>query len=189
MSQKPHARSRRKVVSNAVKTAMSVGRSKSQWVLPAIVAACIGSVGVALLSQYFFDMQPCPWCVLQRAIFLTIALVCAWALIWRNTVGRMSLCSLAFLLALSGIASALWQHFKAAVSISCNFTLADKIITASRLDRLLPGVFAPRSGCADAKVNLLGIPYEFWSLALFFLIAGALAWIIAALNRTWLGER
>jgi hypothetical protein len=31
--------------------------------------------------------------------------------------------------------------------------------------------------------------YEFWSLALFFLIAGALVWNLAALPRTWLDER
>ena len=39
------------------------------------------------------------------------------------------------LLALSGIAAALWQHFVAAKSASCNLTLADKIISGLRLDR------------------------------------------------------
>jgi disulfide bond formation protein DsbB len=33
-------------------------------------------VGGALVSQHVFDMQPCPWCVLQRLIFVAIALVC-----------------------------------------------------------------------------------------------------------------
>ena len=33
---------------------------------------CFGSVGVALISQYVYDMQPCAWCVFQRLLFLLI---------------------------------------------------------------------------------------------------------------------
>ena len=35
-------------------------------------------------------------------------------------------------------------------------------------------IFQPRASCADAAVKLLGVPYEFWSLALFVL-TGVLA--------------
>ena len=82
---------------------------------------------------------------------------------------------MAVLLALSGVAAALWQHFKAASSVSCNLTLADKILSGLQLDRLLPDVFEPRASCADAAVNLLGVPYDFWSLALFVLVMLAAA--------------
>jgi len=46
-------------------------------------------------------------------------------------------------------------------------TLADKIISAMKLDTLLPSVFSATASCADAAVNLLGVPYAFWSLGLF----------------------
>jgi disulfide bond formation protein DsbB len=36
---------------------------------------------------------------------------------------------------------------------------------------LLPEIFQPRASCADAAVKLLGLPYEFWSLGLFALLA------------------
>jgi len=39
------------------------------------------------------------------------------------------------------------------------------------LSSLVPDIFAPRATCADAAVNLLGIPYDFWSLALFAIVA------------------
>ena len=61
----------------------------------------------------------------------------------------------------------LWQHFVAARSASCNLTLADRIVNATGLDALLPDVFEARASCADAAVVLLGVPYEFWSGALF----------------------
>ena len=131
----------------------------------------LGAVGAALVTQYHFDMQPCPWCVLQRAIFVAIAIASLIGLLLRVPAGRIAASSLMAVLALCGVAAALWQHFVAAASASCNLTLADKIISRwLQLDSLLPDAFEPRASCADAAANLLGVPYEFWSLALFALM-------------------
>ncbi len=73
-------------------------------------------------------------------------------------------------LSLAGVAAALWQHFVAATSDSCKLTLAERIISGLGLDGSLPEVFQPRASCADAAAKLLGVPYEFWSLALFVLM-------------------
>jgi protein dithiol:quinone oxidoreductase len=147
-------------------------RDNTTTLLAGTALVCIGAVAAALASQHVFDMQPCPWCVLQRVIFLAIALACGVGLLWRSKAGRVVSTGLALLLAASGIAAALWQHFQAAAAASCNLTLADKIVSGFlQLDSLLPDVFAPRASCADAAVNLLGVPYDFWSLALFSAIA------------------
>jgi disulfide bond formation protein DsbB len=87
------------------------------------------------------------------------------------------------LLALAGVAAALWQHFVAAASSSCKRTLADRIVSGLQLDALAPEVFAPRASCAEAAVDLLGLPYEFWSLALFSLLAAAAFALLAGLRR------
>ena len=132
----------------------------------------LGAVGAALVSQHVFGMQPCPWCVLQRVIFLAIAIACGLGLIWRSAIGRVTSVGLALSLALCGVAAALWQHFQAASSASCSLTLADKIVSGwLALDSLWPDVFSARASCADAAINLLGVPYDFWSLALFVLLA------------------
>ena len=136
----------------------------------------LAAVGAALVSQHVFGMQPCPWCVLQRVIFLGVAIACGIGLVWRSVAGRFAAGTLGLLLALCGVAAALWQHFQAAASASCNLTLADRIVSGwLGLDSLLPDVFSARASCADAAVNLLGVPYDFWSLALFVLLAAALA--------------
>ena len=159
---------------------MSVSAASSRIANPTVLLAgtalgCLGAVAAALISQHVFDMQPCPWCVLQRVIYLAIALACGIGLLWRSRVGRVVSIALALLLAVSGIAAALWQHFQAAASASCNLTLADKIVSGwLQLDSLLPDVFSPRASCADAAVNLLGVPYDFWSLALFVAIDAVL---------------
>ena len=139
-----------------------------------IALSCVAAVSAALVSQHVFNMQPCPWCALQRLILLAIAAVCLLAGVVGRS-GRRIGGAVALLLALSGVMAALWQHFKAASSVSCNLTLADKILSGLQLDRALPDVFEPRASCADAAVNLLGVPYDFWSLGLFVLVALAAA--------------
>lgn len=140
-----------------------------------MAAASVAAVGAALVSQHAFGMEPCPWCVLQRAIFLAIALACALGVALQFAVNRRAGQAVggagALLLSLCGMAAALWQHFVAAASASCNLTLADQIIGALKLDSLAPEVFSARASCADAAVDLLGVPYEFWSLALYVLLA------------------
>lgn len=150
--------------------------------LPALAAAAIAAVALALVSQHVYDMQPCPWCVLQRLVFVLIALVAlagwAAAALVRTPRGRPSppvraAGVLLALLATAGIAAALWQHFVAAASTSCTLTMADRIVAATGLDQRFPEVFVAYASCAEAKVNLLGVPYEFWSGALFGLMGAA----------------
>jgi protein dithiol:quinone oxidoreductase len=128
------------------------------------------AVALALVSQHVFDMQPCPWCVLQRLIFVVIGIVCLVALAAPRAGGAVVL-----LLSVSGVAAALWQHFVAASSDSCDLTLADRIMSGLGLDGLAPEVFQARASCAEAAVSMLGVPYEVYSLALFVVLA-ALGW-------------
>lgn len=144
-------------------------RSRTQvarWLL-VIAALSVTAMAAALVSQHVFDMPPCPWCVLQRAIYLTIAAVCLIGAALAVPLARRAAGALALLLALSGAASALYQHLVAARSASCNLTFADKVMSALGLDSILPWLFQVYASCADAAVSMLGVPYAYWSLALF----------------------
>jgi disulfide bond formation protein DsbB len=133
--------------------------------LAGMAVLSIAAVGAALVSQHVYGMEPCPWCILQRVIFLAIALVCLVGFVSTRIAGVLAL-----VLSLCGIGAALWQHFKAASSTSCALTAADQIVIALKLDSLWPDVFLARASCADAAVDLMGAPYEFWSLALFVVL-------------------
>ena len=145
------------------------------------LALSIGAVGAALVTQHVFDMQPCPWCVLQRLIFVALALVAVLGLLWTSRLGRRVAAVIGVALAALGVAAALWQHAVAAKSASCNLTLADRIVSGLQLDALLPPVFAATASCAEAAVQLFGVPYEYWSLALFGLLG--LSLVMALLRR------
>jgi len=147
--------------------------------LAAVAAVAVASVGAALLSQHVFGMMPCPWCVLQRLIFLLVATAALLGVAWRSIAGQRVAAAGILLTALLGVAAALWQHFVATSSASCNLTLADRILSALTLDARFPEVFAAYASCADAKVNLFGLPYEFWSLGLFVALGGVGAWLLA----------
>ena len=138
--------------------------------LLAAFVVSLAAVGAALVSQHVYDMQPCPWCVLQRVIFVAIAAAALPGLLIRRPWARRTSGVLVGLLALCGMAAALWQHFVAASSTSCNLTLADRIVGGLGLDGLWPEVFAAYASCADAAVKLVGVSYEFYSLALYALL-------------------
>lgn len=133
------------------------------------------AVGAAYYTQHAWDMQPCPWCVLQRLIFVAIAAVALLALLWPRG-GAVAVGALA----LGGLASATWQHFVAASAESCDLTLADRIMAATGLDGRFPEVFMAMASCADAKVDLFGLPYEAWSGALFAAVLLAMIVVIRA---------
>jgi disulfide bond formation protein DsbB len=138
--------------------------------LAGMVAVPVGAVGSALFTQHGLGMMPCPWCVLQRLIFLTVAAAALLGLLLPGARGRRSGAALALVLALAGVAAALWHHFVASLSVSCNQTLADRIMGFTGLDSALPEVFAAYASCGD-KATLLGQPYEFYSLTLFALLS------------------
>jgi disulfide bond formation protein DsbB len=138
----------------------------ARWLL-AIAALSVAGVAAALVSQHVFDMPPCPWCVLQRAIYLAIAAVCLIGVALPVPLARRGAGVLALLLALSGAAASLYQELVAAKSASCNLTFADKVMSALGLDSILPWLFQVYASCADAAVAVLGVPYSYWSLALF----------------------
>ena len=135
--------------------------------LLAAVLVPLAAVAAALVSQHVYDMQPCPWCVLQRVVFVAIALAALPGLLVNRIGVRRASAAAVLTLSLCGVAAALWQHFVAASSVSCNMTLADRIVGGLGLDGLAPQVFAAYASCADAAVKIAGISYEFYSLALF----------------------
>jgi disulfide bond formation protein DsbB len=136
-----------------------------------MAAACVVALGLALLAQYVWDMRPCPWCVLQRAMFAVIALLSAAGALARGRAVRVPLAAVTLLLALGGVGAAVWQHNVAAQTLSCDLTFADKVVSALKLDSTLPSVFSATASCAEASVSVLGVPFAYWSLALFVLLA------------------
>jgi len=144
-------------------------------VLVAVGLMSLAAVGLAAIAQYAFDMQPCPWCVLQRFIYIVVGVLALVAAALPG-LGRRLFIVLALLGSLCGLASALWQQLHAVNEASCAMTLADRIMTGLHLDSLLPQLFTAYASCADAAVSVLGIPFAVWSCLLYVILALLLVW-------------
>ena len=151
--------------------------------LASIAVASVAAVVFALIAQHGFGVKPCPWCVLQRGIFLIIAAVAGVGWLMKSSAGaRKAALLLILLIAVGGIAAAVFQHEVAANLESCAMTFADRTITALNLEERLPYVFMVTASCAQAAAyRLLGLPYEVWSGLVF--AAMALASLIALRTR------
>ena len=151
----------------------------NQTLLRTIALVSFLAVFIALVSQHAFDMRPCAWCVFQRLIFLIIGIVSALASL-APKAGLHRIAGLTTLaLSLGGIVSAWYQYTVAAQLFSCDRTFADRFMVESGLDATLPWLFGIFATCMDARVNLLGIEYALWSLALFVLLAFASLFVAA----------
>ena len=152
-------------------------RVRIPQVLTIVALLAIAAVATAVTAQYVFDMQPCPWCVLQRFIYIVVAVLALAGALLSSAARRVAI-GLALLGALSGIASALWQQLAAVNENSCDLSLAERITTGLHLDRLLPQLFIAYASCADAAVSVLHIPFAVWSCAMYVILALLLTWTL-----------
>lgn len=151
--------------------------------LAGMAVASFAGVGIALIAQHQFGVKPCPWCVLQRGIFLLIGTVSllGWLMQARRALRQAALVAV-LLLCAAGLTAAVFQHEVASQSATCAMGLADRIVTVLNLEELWPTVFMITANCAEAAAyRLIGLPYEVWSGLLF---AG-----MAALGLVALGKR
>ena len=158
-------------------------RIRIPQVLLIIGVLAFGAVGLAVLAQYAFDMQPCPWCVFQRLVYIVVGVLALLGALLSGTARRIAI-GLALLGTFCGIASALWQQLAAVNENSCDLSVAEKVIGKLQLDRLLPQLFEARTSCADAAVSVLHIPFAVWSCAMYVMLALLLAWALRTALRS-----
>lgn len=151
--------------------------------LAVVFIASLAAVAAALVAQHAFGVKPCPWCVMQRGVFLLVAAVAGltWLLKGVRPVRSAGLI-LIMLLGAAGVAAAAFQHQVASKLASCDMTLADRLLTALDLENLLPSVFMVTASCSEAAAyRLIGLPYEVWSGLLF--VAISIASLVALKKR------
>jgi disulfide bond formation protein DsbB len=141
-----------------------------------IAAVSIALVGAALYLQHVKDMLPCPLCVIQRYLFLGIAI---FSLIGAFAGKIKSLAALALLCALGGL-GVVGKHLYvlAHPGFSCGIdpmeTALNKIPTAT----LLPWLFRADGLCEAAQETVFGLNVPQWSAIWFTLLTLALIWTL-----------
>jgi protein dithiol:quinone oxidoreductase len=149
---------------------------KSRSLLTAIAMICLGLVAVALYLQHVQNLLPCPLCVIQRYMFLAIALCCLVGAFGDKPKLGAGLGLLGAIGGLGFVGKHLWvlAHPGFSCGIDPMETALNKIPTAV----YLPWLFRADGLCEDARDTLLGLSIPQWSALWFVLLAGALVYLL-----------
>ena len=143
--------------------------SSRKRLLLLISSLSFAAIGVALVSQHVYDYPPCAWCVFQRLIYLAVGVVALLGAAGGAVAARIA-GVLAAILSAGGMVAAWYQYTVAARMLSCDQTFADRFMVSTGLDGAVPWLFGIFATCMDASVEVLGVEYALWSLALFAIV-------------------
>jgi protein dithiol:quinone oxidoreductase len=154
--------------------------NKPRTLLLACIAVCIGVMGYALYLQHALDMAPCPWCVIQRYVFVLVALLCVEAYVCANKPSILKVSSGAALFAaLAGAGVAAYHLWlKAHPSQSCGIDPLETSLNKIWPAQLLPQVFYADGMCSTPLPPVLGLSIPQWSLLTFLALALALTAVL-----------
>lgn len=153
------------------------------------LAICVGLLAFAAYLQYVENEVPCPLCLVQRAVYGTLALVfLAGAVHAPKGAGTLGYSGIAVLLAGLGATVAgrqVWlQHLPKDRVPACGPGL-EYMLRKFPLSDVLTKVFSGSGECAEAGWRFLGLTVAGWSLVWFvLLVILAAAVAIAALRRS-----
>ncbi|MEA5097185.1 MAG: disulfide bond formation protein B [Burkholderiaceae bacterium] len=151
------------------------GGIRPRHLLTLLAAMCVGFVGFALVLQHFFNIAPCPLCVLQRYAFLAIALFC---LIGARFGDRRIATGLALLSALSGVGLALWQLLTTSTpGVSCGLDPMETVVNRLFTAEWLPFLFKADGMCGDDNGVILWLTTPQWALFWFVVLSLVLVWL------------
>lgn len=155
--------------------------SPSRNHLFAIAAVSIALVGAALYLQHARGMLPCPLCVIQRYLFLGIAI---FSLIGAFAHKIKLGAGLALLCALGGL-GVVGKHLYvlAHPGFSCGIDPMETVLNRVPTATLLPSVFRADGLCEAAQDTVFGLNVPQWSAVWFVLLTLALVWVLVARPR------
>jgi disulfide bond formation protein DsbB len=141
---------------------------------------CLAILAIALYLQHFKDLDPCPWCIVQRLDYIAIGLLALTAALSRPArVGVGVYSVLVGILALAGGAAATYHILlqkDPQRAQACMGSIVEKLLDASRLGKMIPPLLQYDGPCTLKPWSALGLSVPEWSLVGFVLI---LIWAIA----------
>ncbi|MEP7156263.1 MAG: disulfide bond formation protein B [Betaproteobacteria bacterium] len=155
-----------------------------------IIFAAIGIICLCLLTAAWYlqygpqKQQPCPLCILQRYLYMALAVVCLAAVAHGPArVGTMVYAVIADLLASIGVAMAVWQVSKGSSMTTCLSDPIGEFVNGLPMANSWPEFLFANGGCADQYPPILGVPVPVWSLVWFSMFAALIATAIIRTTR------
>ncbi len=134
------------------------------------LTASIGLVGGGLVMAHFLRLAACPLCIVQRMLYMLIALVaCVGLLAFRIPAARRTLAAMMGLTAAAGIVAAGYQTWiqRFAPSTTCGADMPWYEQLVEWAGQQVPVLFLSTGLCSDPAWRFLGLSIAEWSLVAF----------------------
>lgn len=153
---------------------------KSRSVLLATAAVCLLLIAVALYLQHVKDMLPCPLCVIQRYLFLGVAIGC---LIGAFGPKPKAGAAVGLAAAVGGL-GVVGKHLYvlAHPGFSCGIDPMETALNRIPTATYMPWLFQADGLCENATDAILGLSVPQWSAVWFALLAVTMLWLLARRN-------
>lgn len=156
-------------------------------VFTGIFVICLALLGYGLYLQHMENLDPCPWCIVQRLLFMAIGLVALTAALHRpGRGGTIVYSALGALVAAGGAAAASYHlHIQSDPkrALECMGGWLERWLDASRIGKMIPPLLQYDGSCVLKPWSFLGLSIPGWSLVWFALLLVAFVAIIIAARR------
>ena len=161
-----------------------MSQTSTRTIFALISAICVALLGAAYYLQYSHGQQPCPLCILQRYVYLAIAVVALLsAVVGPARVGAMVVAGLLGAFAAVGAALAIWQITKGDSMASCLTDPVGEFVYALPMRGWWPEFLAAYGGCADKYPPIFGLSVPMWSLICFLALLTTSEFLLVKLLR------
>jgi len=152
-----------------------------------VFLACLSLLGFALYLQHVEKLDPCPWCIVQRLLFIVVGLLSLVAALHRpGKTGTTLYAIFGGLLAAAGAAAATYHiqiQSDPRRSLECMGSWLERWLDASRLGKMIPPLLQYEGSCVLKPWAFLGVSIPGWSLIWFAVLLVTFAGIVVAARR------
>ena len=162
-----------------------MSETSTRTIFSLISAVCVALLVAAYYLQYSQGQQPCPLCILQRYVYLAIAVVALLAAtVGPARVGAMVVAGVLGLFAAVGAGLAIWQVSKGDTMASCLTDPVGEFVYALPMRGWWPEFLAAYGGCADKYPPIFGVSVPLWSLICFLALLTICEFVLVKLLRS-----
>jgi disulfide bond formation protein DsbB len=154
----------------------------SRLLLAAIAAVSFAFVAAGLFIGELLNLHPCPMCIFQRVMFMTLGLFAALAAV-APAGWRLPPLLLAVVSGLGGMATAIrqsWMQANPGAVMECGYTepnLMERLVDwLGQLGELGEYLFLATGLCSSKEWEFLGLSMANWSIACFASLIAGLVW-------------
>jgi len=152
-----------------------------------VFLACVGILGFALYLQHVEQLDPCPWCIVQRLLFIAVGLISLVAALHR--AGPLIATFYAMLgaaTALGGAAAAGYHVYLLADEErlkACAGSAVERFLDRTDVGSWIPPLLQYDGPCTIADWSFLWLSIPEWSLIWFIVLGVVLAFTPSLASR------